>query len=107
MTEHTDISRLGSAAAGSSAAPKAPPAPAQPKAKPRSAKKRRAPAAPKAPYGWDVVGEDGRRIARSLPRSEAQAEAHRITSITGETLEVVAAELASPAVAIPETEPTE
>lgn len=58
------------------------------------------PAIAAAPFGWNVVGEDGRRIARSLPKSDAQAEAARIAAITGETISVVAAEVGAPSVAI-------
>lgn len=44
-----------------------------------------------APFGWDVVGEDGRRIARWLGRGEAVELAHRISSETGETIQVAPA----------------
>lgn len=58
-----------------------------------------------AQFGWDVVGEDGRRIFRGLPEGEARQQAARITSVTGEDLEVVAAEEQAPSVATPSPDP--
>lgn len=114
MDELTPVQKLGQSVAGSdpATAPKPTPAP-RPKAKPKSARparqKRRSDAkAAKAPFGWNVIGtDDGRRIARSLPHSEAQAMATRITSMTGETITVEPAELAAPSVAIPDPEAAE
>lgn len=56
-----------------------------------------------APYGWDVVGQDGRRIARSLPKVEAWAEANRIMAATdhAEELSVIPATIASTTTAFP------
>lgn len=51
-----------------------------------------------APFGWDVVGEDGRRIDRGLSEQHAQERAHQISSVTGEDLDVVAAEGPAPSV---------
>lgn len=83
------------------AVPKAPPKATAPK-RPKKAKQRTArAAAERAPFGWDVVGADGRRIARQLPKPDAQLEAHRISSLTGEKIDVVAAELSAPSVATP------
>lgn len=44
-----------------------------------------------APYGWDVVGEDGRRIHRGVAYAFAKDEAARIAEAaeTGEKIEVV------------------
>lgn len=41
-------------------------------------------------HGFDVVGEDGRRIVRWYAESEARSLAARISGETGERLEVVA-----------------
>lgn len=51
-----------------------------------------------APFGFDVVGEDGRRIHRGLSEREARQEAHRISSVTGEDIDVVPAENSAPSV---------
>lgn len=51
-----------------------------------------------APFGWDVVGEDDRRIDRGLSEQQAQQRAHQISSVTGEKIEVVAAEGPAPSV---------
>lgn len=48
--------------------------------------------AKKAPFGYDIVGEDGRRVARSLPAALAADERGRIQAKTGEKLDIVVAE---------------
>lgn len=58
-----------------------------------------------APFGWDVVGEDDRRIFRGLSEQEANQQAHRISSVTGEDLKVVAAEGQAPSVLGPSPDP--
>lgn len=52
-----------------------------------------------APYGYDVLGEDGRRVFRSLPFRDAKIEADRVSGVTGETLRIVPSEIAAPSVA--------
>lgn len=44
---------------------------------------------PDAPFGWDVVGDDDRRIARWQSRTDADEIARRITAATEETITVV------------------
>ena len=42
-----------------------------------------------APYGWDVVGEDGRRIDRWQTKADAQTTAARVADATGEKVKLV------------------
>jgi hypothetical protein len=46
----------------------------------------------KAPFGYDLVGEDGRRIHHGIPYTEAVDERGRIASATGEKLEITPTE---------------
>jgi len=59
------------------------------------AAKKASSAVPAAPYGWDLVGEDGRRILRWESRSACEALAASITSRTAETLEIVPATISA------------
>lgn len=49
-----------------------------------------------APYGYDVVGADGRRIHRGLDPVKANEEAARISSLTGEKVSAKPSEGPSP-----------
>lgn len=49
--------------------------------------------ADEAPYGWDLVGSDGRRIYRNIPLAFANDEKGRIQNQTREKLSV---EVATP-----------
>lgn len=43
---------------------------------------------PDAPYGWDVIGSDGRRAGRWLAKGDADELAARIRSVTDEKVKV-------------------
>ena len=45
-----------------------------------------------APFGWDLVGDDGRRIVRFQPKDECRVTAARILDLTGEETRVVPSE---------------
>ena len=45
-----------------------------------------------APFGWEVVGEDRRRIGRWLGKSEADALAARVRANTDEKIKVIASD---------------
>ncbi len=49
--------------------------------------------APVAPFGWNLVGEDGRRILRYQTREACLELAGRIAGTTGETCKTVPAEI--------------